>query len=97
MANEVAKTIVAQLGNRALFMLGAQHLLAIESGLQFAVRGSKLANRIVIKLDAGTDTYTVQFWKVRGASCKQVSEYEMVYVDSLHRLIESETGLRVSL
>jgi len=97
MANEVAKTIVQQLGNLALSMMGAYQLVALDDGLQFAIRGSRAVSKIVIKLDAGTDTYTVSFHTGRGLALKLVSESDGVYVDALHRVIESATGLATRL
>lgn len=95
--NTVAATILAQLGGRALYMLGAQMIVTSDDGVQFAIRGSQKASKIVIKHDAASDTYTVSFWKGRGLNIRQVSEVERVYVDSLHRVIESATGLYTSL
>lgn len=96
MENTVAKTIATQIGNRAFFMLGARDLVAVEQGLQFAIRGTKVANKVRVVL-AGDDTYTVEFWKCRGLNQKLVSSREGVYVDRLHATIEAQTGLRTSL
>ncbi len=93
---DVANTIVSQLGQLTLRMLGAKDLVAIENGLQFGIRGSKVANKIVIKLDP-SDTYTVQFWTVRGAKMAMRAEVSDVYVDSLHTMIETHTGLYTRL
>lgn len=94
MANEVAKIIVEQLGNLTLSMIGAHQLVALPDGLQFGIKGSRKVSKIVIKLDAGTDTYTVAFYKGRGLSLQPVGEsLEGVYVDALHRVIASATGL----
>lgn len=93
MENTVAKTIATQIGNRAFFMLGARDLVAVEQGLQFAIRGTKVANKVRV----GDDTYTVEFWKCRGLNQKLVSSREGVYVDRLHATIEAQTGLRTSL
>lgn len=93
---EVADTIRAQIGGRAFLMLGAKDLLAIENGLQFKIRGSRNANVVQIVLDA-SDTYTVTFQKGRGLNWRTVAEVSDVYADSLHRVIESNTGLYTSL
>src|SRR5262245_36013186 len=94
----VANIIRDQLGNRALFMLGAKDLLGSETekSLSFRVRGSPTVNHIRIAL-APNDTYTVTFSKVRGLKVKEVAKLEDVYVDSLHRVIEKNTGLYTSL
>lgn len=103
-AREVANIIREQLGGRALFMLGAQHLTAVSRaagalggkakgpGLGFGIRGSRKVNVIHITLDP-SDTYTVSFSK----GVKLMSIHEDIYVDALHKLIEKETGLYTSL
>lgn len=93
---EVANTIKDQLGGRALYMMGAYYLAGNSDSLQFSIKGSRVCNKIVIKLDP-SDTYTVQFWKIRGVNCRLVSERSNVYADMLHRIIEKETGLYLSL
>lgn len=92
----VAETIRDQIGSRALYMLGAHTLVGDTNSLKFHIRGSRACNVIVIKLDP-SDTYTVTFAKSRGMSWKVVKEVSDVYVDSLHRLIETTTGLYTSL
>lgn len=91
----VAKTISESLGGGTLFMLGAKNLVDHGDGLSFRVRGSKRVNYVKITLDP-SDTYSVEFKKIgRAPSFKvtEVSDFSMVYVDRLHDLIESETGL----
>lgn len=106
--NEIAQTIRQQLGRKALFMLGAHSLVATERGLQFKIRGSKRCNLVQIELDP-SDTYTVRFSKytpmrvnrrtfeASPESDVEVSKTSDVYVDSLHTLIEKETGLYTKL
>ncbi len=93
---QIAETIRAQLGRGALMMLGAKDLLTIENGLQLTIRGSKIANKIRIVLDP-SDTYTVSFYRVRAGSCVEVASVPGVYVDSLHKTIETATGLYTSI
>jgi hypothetical protein len=93
----VATIIHQQIGRKALLMLGAKNVVSIENGLQFNIRGSQKANKIVVVLDLASDTYTVSFWMCRGVKFRQVSEHDGIYVDGLHRLIERETGLYTSL
>lgn len=57
-------------------------------------------NSIRIVLDAGTDTYTLEFHKIGRAprfTSKLVATVDRVYVDSFHRVIESNTGLATRL
>lgn len=97
--------ILDQLGKRALFMLGAKDLVAINDrkGLRFKIgRNSKGVNRVEIVL-ADNDTYTVTFSSVRKprgsyiSDVKVLTECEMVYAESLHATIEVHTGLYTSL
>jgi hypothetical protein len=90
----VAQIIAAQLGGLTLKMLGATELVAFADGLQFRIKGSRKANKIVIKLDP-SDTYTVTFWRSRDWT--KVAEVEGVYVDALHSTIETHTGLYARL
>src|SRR5262249_11136738 len=94
--HEVAKTIVEQLGNLALSMMGAHTLVADETSLTFSIRGSKAVNKIRITLEP-SDTYKVELFKFRNPICNLIAEFNGVYVDSLHTIIESKTGLFLSL
>jgi len=101
MANEVANTIVAQLSNRGLFMLGAKDLVAGENSLTFKIgRNSKTISHIRITLDA-SDTYTVESIRVRKSAgvpvVRIVETCGDVYADSLKRTIETFTGMYMSL
>ena len=96
----ICKTIIAQLGNLTLSMLGAKSLLDLGNGLSFRVRGSRSVNYIAIELDAGTDTYSVRTAKIGRAPSYQISNdntLDGVYVDQLHTTIEGATGLATSL
>lgn len=98
MTMNAAQIIRDQIGHKALFMLGAKQLLSVEEGrgLQFKIQGSKKANTIRIVLEP-SDTYTVEFWSCRGLNARVVAKHSDVYVDSLHELIEHETGLYTSI
>jgi hypothetical protein len=94
--NTVASTILEQLGNSALAMLGANSIAYDANGVQFRVKGSRMASLLVITL-ATDDTYTVDAWKGRGVQLRKVATRDMVYADSLHRTIEALTGLYTRL
>lgn len=103
MSNQVAQTIVGQIGHRALVMIGAKDLTAYESGLGFKVgRNAKSVNRVVVTLEPD-DTYTVKAERVahnhttHEITHKVLGEMSDVYVDSLHSALESLTGLYTSL
>ena len=104
----VANAIREQIGNGAFVMMGAKNLLGGENHLQWKL--GRVANKIshvTVTLDA-SDTYTVRFDKVTriGFSAKtgkstggvkNVAEVEGVYADMLRKIIESNTGLCLSL
>ena len=100
-ANEVAETIRLQIGSRAFFMLGTKMIVRHADRLVFSIgtgakcNGRKI-NRCTVILDAD-DTYTVEVGNLAGLNYKAIGERSGVYVDSLHRVIESLTGMRTSL
>lgn len=53
-------------------------------------------NLVKIKLDF-TDTYQVNFSRVRGAEVKDISRFDNIYCDQLARLFTQETGLHTVL
>ena len=95
MAN-VAETIRQQIGNGALYMLGAKNLLDHGDALSFRVRGSRAVNYIKITLN-GMDMYDMEFGKIHGLNYKVKAEVANVYADMLRGIIEQETGLATSL
>ncbi len=92
----VANTIADQIGNRAFMMMGAKDKLGSADSLQFKIQGSKFANAVRVTLEAD-DTYTVAFFKVRKFDFNEVASVGMVYADQLRSVIESKTGLYLSL
>ena len=96
-AQSIPQTILEQLGNGTLAMLGAQNILSDATGVRLQIRGSRKANRIHIDLDLASDTYTVTFHKVRGLDVREVASLSGVYADCLHAVIESNTDLRTRL
>lgn len=96
-----ANTIIAQLGRSTgmlAAMLEAHSFVGGDDMVQFSfkAKATNKANKVRIVLDA-SDTYTVEFWYVRGATCVQRSSLEGVYADQLRPIFERATGLRVSL
>lgn len=88
--------IIKQLGNKALMMLGANTLLSFENGLSFKIKGSKLFKYIKIELNS-LDLYDITFVNYRGMNITNSKTVNNVYVDTMHKLIESETKLYTSL
>lgn len=103
----IAKTIISQLGNLCLNLLGAHDLVDLQDGLQFRIKGCRTINLIQIILGP-CDTYTVKFCKVQAqkqsnlgltyteVTWETISTHSDVYCDMLCDLIEQETGLYTS-
>ena len=97
MESSVAQIIADQLGQRTLYMIGASRLVGAKNSLMFKVgRNANKVTHLRITLDP-SDTYTVEALAIRGISIVTKGKATDVYVDSLHRTIESLTGLRTRL
>jgi len=101
MSNQVATTILEQLGNnKFIVMTGATRFLSTENSLQFRIPGKGFTKgginsvKITLELD---DTYTMEFGKVWGMDYKKLSEHRDVYCDMLQDLFTEETGLDTHL
>ena len=98
--NTVANTIANQLGgtNRLYAMVAAHSFLCDHESLTFKIgaRALKGIKCVKVTLDP-SDTYTVEFWSIRGINVKKVSEVHGVYCDNLKSVIEATTGLYLSL
>lgn len=105
----VANTIAKQIGGMAFAMMGAKNKLGDEKSLSFKIgRNAKKVQYVKVTLDP-SDTYTVEFsrvtphrlnkktWVHSGGEKKVISEVEGVYVDMLRSVIESNTGLYLSM
>jgi hypothetical protein len=103
----IANTIASQIGGRAFVMMGTPKgsKLALSDGaLQFDIRGAvKGINRIIVRLTPA-DLYDIEFWKIPGMKGMlagrepvKVSVSSGIYCDQLRSVIESETGLYLSL
>ena len=93
----IAHTIQQQIGRRAFFMLGAKNLVGHSDGLSFRVgRNAKGVTHVTVTL-LPSDTYRVHFQRVWGTKVTTKADHEGVYVDSLHQIIEAETGMYTSL
>ena len=94
-----AATILAQLGgSKFVAMTGAKNLLGGADSLQFKL-GAGAKDGIThcrIVLD-DSDTYTVSFFRVRGANVTNKGETSLVYNSNLRTVFEAATGFRTSL
>ena len=94
-----AQTTIQQLGgNKFCAMTGAKSFVAGDNLLQFKIgRGAKNGiNTVRINLD-DDDTYSVEFWRVRGVSMTKVCEESQVYADRLQATFTAATGLDTKL
>ena len=98
----IASTILNQIGGRKFVaMTGAKDFIDLKNGLQFRLPSTRHytrdgINSVRVILDAD-DTYTVEFWKVRGINAKQVRTVDQVYADNLQHVFTTYTGLDTHL
>jgi len=93
-----AQEIVNQIGNKAMHMMGACNHVHDGDAIEFKIKGSRKISHIRIELN-DNDLYVIVFskWKPRALEMKEVNKLENVYNNDMHRLIEEETGLYLSL
>lgn len=95
----IAETILSQLGGKVNAMIGMKDGVYGDNFLQFGwkVRGARnKANKVRITLEP-SDTYTVEFFSIRGVNVSPKGTFSDVYCDQLKALFERETGLCLSL
>lgn len=102
-AQQIARTIIAQIGSQFIPMIGAYSLLHHPEGalsFRFKAKAAKVngksPNWIKITLDP-RDTYTVEYGRVHGLQFDILHKDEGVYVDVLRSGIEDTVQLRLSL
>lgn len=93
----VANEIARQIDGAAFFMMGTTEKFGDETSLSFNVRGSRIASKIKVTLDPATDTYEIDFYKIRKYEIVSHQSVERIYGDALCRVIERYTGLALSL
>lgn len=98
----VAQIILQQLGgNRFIAMTGAKRFVASDNALTFSLPGAggfckDSINCVRVTL-MPTDTYKMEFMRIRGVKVTTVCEVEDVYCDDLCRIFTMKTGLHTSL
>jgi len=98
--NQVAETILEQLGGHTLIaMTGAHSFTADGDSLIFKLPSNITKNRIkAVKISlTPADDYTVTFYAIHGYNVKVVAEHDGIYCDQLQAVFEDETGLLTSL
>jgi hypothetical protein len=95
----IAQTILQQLGgNRFIAMTGAKNLVAAERSLQFKIGRGAVNKATNVRVTLGTsDTYTVEFFAIRGVNVKTLSQHENIYADGLQATFTEQTGMATSL
>lgn len=96
--NEVAQTILAQLGgaSRLAMMAGCKDFGASPTSVHFKVgTNAKKIGAMKITLDPN-DTYTVKFFTGRGVNLKAGEVLSDVYAEDLVRIFEEKTGMYLS-
>jgi len=98
----IGETILQQLGGvRSLApMIGVRHAVIHDCGvgIRFTAKARRGVNHLDVKLDRERDTYTVAFWRIgRLGRATLIKEVADVYASSLRTVIESETGLFLSM
>lgn len=92
-----ASIIRDQIGQKALFMIGAKNLAAEKNSLSFRIgRNSKQINHIKITLN-DLDLYDIEYGQIRKHELKIKSESTGLYFDMMRKDIEENTGLYTSL
>lgn len=96
----IAQTILRQLGgNTFMMMTGAKQPTAGPSWLSFRMPSGFAKNGINfvrITLEP-SDTYKVEFQRIRGLKITTVSTHEDIYNDQLCELFRRETGLETRM
>lgn len=97
----IAATIIRQLGNKAITMIGAKNFVYLTRGIQFQIGGNcKRVNVIQIRLTLA-DLYDVKYLKRSGPKalyqCTRLHESKGIFADQLHNDIEENTGMKTSL
>lgn len=94
-----AENILSQLGGsgRLKAMIGAHTFVGDDTTLVFKFRAKAIDGYKAIRVTLDpSDTYTVGLIAIRGLKIK-TKDVAGVYFDNLVRVIESETGLRLSI
>lgn len=88
----VPVTILQQLGDTTLGMLGAHKFAVTPTSLKFKIRRTRKVTHIQITLTS-PEIYTLTFTRVRAGVVNVVATDEGVRADGFAQLIESRTGL----
>ena len=95
---EIEKTILEQLGgHKFVVMTGAKNLTGGNGTLSFKIgRNAGNITHVRVTLDV-SDTYTMQFLKIRAHNVTIAAQHEFVYADQLQAIFTSVTGMATKL
>lgn len=96
----VANTILQQLGGAGILqaMIGAHSFMGNKDRLTFKIKAkANQGIRAINIILTPADTYTVEFYRIKGIEVKKVEVVEDVYCGELRSVIERVTGLYLSL
>lgn len=101
MSNEIASTILSQLGGRKFMMMtGASNMGAGKSSLSMKIPRTKgkegSVTHVKITLN-GKDLYDVEYIRIHGMKMTTVYEDNDIYCDMLRSSFETYTGLYTSM
>jgi len=99
MSNQIAQTILSQLGgNRFIAMTGAKDLNHTSNALhfKFGAGAKNKANHCSITLQTD-DTYMIEFHRVVSVNCKFIGSFRDVYSNALATVFSRETGFNTHL
>ncbi len=85
-------------GNQFATMVGAKDHVASDDGLRFRFgRNASKSSRCEIRVDGGSDTYTVLFYHLLKGHLVIDESFEFVYADGLREVFERHTGMATHL
>ncbi len=95
-SKKIAETILSQLRALDKWALGSwasREFVAIENGLQFRVRGTKIKVGGMVQITLNSrDLYDIKLLMVRGVTVKTKAEVTDVFVDTLVDALDSIIG-----
>jgi len=93
--SKVSDTILKQirsLDKWALASWGSKKFISTENGIQFDVKGSKFRGKVIIVLDKGPDTYTIEFGNIRSLKWKSKLTLKHIFVGDLVNVLDQHIG-----
>jgi len=83
---------IKALNKWALDSWGSKNFISTDEGIQFDVKGSKFRGKVIIVLDKGSDTYTIEFGNVRSLKWKSKLTLKRIFVSDLVNVLDQHIG-----